>query len=293
MAPPSNRRPGYSRREQYGLFLGYVLAVGGVLFAILLVVVAIVDPRGFNALKGVALDITAPVSAGGRSVVRFANDSGATVSNYFFAASQNAALKRDLTASRQMIIEARALQLENKRLKQLLKLSTQMSDKVTTAHVIGSSFESSRRLATLWAGSSSGVKVGQPVRGPEGLIGRVLQTGRLASRVLLVTDGASNVPVRLVRDGTPALATGRGDGTIDLKPLEVGANRFKRGDLFVTSGTGGIYPPNIPVAVVVKATRDDTIARPIADPGRIDFAIVEQAFDPARELPSVEPGERP
>jgi rod shape-determining protein MreC len=289
MAPPSTRRPGYSRRAQYGLFLGYVLAVGGVLFAILLVVVAIFDPKGFNAVKGVALDITAPISAGGSSVVRFVGDGGASVGNYFFAASQNAALKRDLNATRQMIIEARALQLENRRLKQLLKLSTSMSDEVTTARVISSSFESSRRLATLWAGSSSGVKVGQPVRGPEGLIGRVLQTGRIASRILLVTDGASNVPVRLVRDGTPALATGRGDGTIDLKPLEVGANRFKRGDLFVTSGTGGIYPPNIPVAVVVKATPDDTIARPIADPARIDFAIVEEVFDPARTLPPIEP----
>jgi rod shape-determining protein MreC len=118
------------------------------------------------------------------------------------------------------------------------------------------------------------------VRGPEGLIGRVLESGRFSSRVLLITDGASNVPVQLAGDGTPALATGRGDGTIDIKPLEVGANRFKRGDIFVTSGTGGIFPPNIPVAVVRQATKDDTIARPIADPARIDFAIVQKVYEP-------------
>ena len=78
----------------------------------------------------------------------------------------------------------------------------------------------------------------------------MLETGRWASRVLLVTDGSSTVPVRLVRDGTPALAVGRGDGSIELRTLEVGQNPFRRGDLLVTSGVGGLYPPNIPVAVV-------------------------------------------
>jgi rod shape-determining protein MreC len=289
MAPPSTRRAGFSRRAQYGLFIGYVIAVGGVLFAVLLLVVALVDPKGFSALRGVALDATGTVSSGGRSIVNLFTDGGETVGNYFVAASQNARLKRDLKAARTRLLEARALEVENARLKQLLGLSRAMSDDVVTASVVGSSFQSSRRFATLSAGSSDGVRVGQPVRGAEGLIGRVLETGRSVSRVLLVTDGASNVPVRLVRDGTPALATGRGDGTIDVKPLEVGANTFRRGDVFVTSGTGGIFPPNIPVAVVFRATRDDTIARPIADPARIDYAIVQNIYQPAAVEQTAEP----
>jgi len=280
MAPPVTRRPGYSRRAQYGLFIGYVVAVAGVLFAGLLLLVAVIDPRGFSVLRGIAVDAGAPISAGGRSVVRFFSNGGEAIGNYFFAASQNARLKRELEASQRRIIEARALEYENQQLKRLLKLSRSMSDEVTTAHIVGSSFESGRRLATLWAGGGDGVEIGQPVRGPSGLIGRVLDRGHFASRVLLITDGASNVPVRLVRDGTPALATGVGDGTLEIKPLEVGANRFRRGDLFVTSGTGGIYPPNMPVAVVIKATRDDTIARPLADPSRADFVVVERVYEP-------------
>ena len=109
------------------------------------------------------------------------------------------------------------------------------------------------------------------MRSADGLIGRVIETGRWASRVLLVTDGASNVPVRLVRDGTPAIATGHGDGTIDLKTLEVGRNPFRRGDVLVTSGVGGVYPPDIPVAVVVRVEGDRTVAKPLADPGRDRF----------------------
>ena len=289
MAPPSARRRGYSRKAHYGLFLGYVIAFGGILIAVLALIFAFNNPNGFGGVKGAAADATAPVSAGGRSVVRFFADTGNAIGNYFQAGSQNARLKRELAAAQRDAIKAKALALENKELKALLGVSKQVSDEVTSARIVGSSF-SSRRIAVIWAGSSSGVAVGQPVRAADGLIGRVLESGRYAARVLMITDGASNVPVRLLRDGTPALATGRGDGTIDIKPLEVGAQRFKRGDVFVTSGTGGLYPPNIPVAVVVVATRDDTIARPLADPAKSDFAIVERIYQPEVELAQPEAG---
>lgn len=285
MAPPKTRRPGFSRRAQYGLFLGYVVAVGGVLLAVLLLVIAVIDPKGFSALRGAALDVTTPISSAGRSVVRFVTGSGAAASYYFQAASQNDELRRELEQSRQQLIEARAIRYENARLKRLLKLSGALTDDVTTARIVSSTFDSSRRLATIAAGSTDGVRPGQPVRAPEGLIGRVIEAGRYASRVLLLTDGASNVPVRLVRDGTPAMATGRGDGTLDIKPLELGENPFRRGDIFVTSGTGGIFGPNIPAAIVVSVERDETIARPLANPARADFAIVQNIYMPSAEEP--------
>lgn len=285
MAPPKTRRPGFSRRAQYGLFIGYVVAVGGVLFAVLLLIVAMVDPRGFNALRGAALDATLPISSAGRAVVRGVTNSGEAVSHYFMAASQNDDLKRQLEATHNRLVEARALELENRRLKRLLKLTKDLTEEVATTRIVSSSFDSSRRLATIAAGRGDGVQIGYPVRAPEGLIGRVVETGHFASRVLLLTDGASNVPVQLAREGTPAMATGLGDGTIEIKPLELGENPFKRGDIFVTSGTGGIYAPGIPVAMVVSADRDRTIARPLADPARIDFAVVQSLYEPAAGEP--------
>ncbi len=291
MAPPSTRRPGFSRRAQYGLFLGYVLAVAGILFAIMLLVIAAVDPRGFNALKGAALDITTPIASGGRSVVGFITGIGDSIGNYFMAASQNDDLKREVAQNRRKLIEAQVTALENKRLKALLGIGDTEDDEVTTARIVGSSFDSLRRLGTMNAGSSHGVEIGQAVRGPDGLIGRVIETGRWASRVLLVTDTASRVPVRLVRDGTPAMAVGHGDGTIDLNTLEVGENPFRRGDILVTSGVGGLYPPGIPVALIVRAERERTVATPIADPGEIDYAMVLRIYQPDADAPLAEPGD--
>jgi rod shape-determining protein MreC len=267
------------------LFLGYVIAVAGIMFAVMLLLIAAVDPKGFSALRGAALDATTPIASGGRKVVGFFSGIGDSISDYFRAGSQNADLRRQLDQTKRRLVEAKAAEMENRRLKALLRLSETASDKVAVARVVGSSFDSARRLATLSAGGSSGIEVGQPVRGPDGLIGRVIETGRWASRVLLITDAASNVPVRLVRDGTPAIAVGHGDGTIDLKTLEVGQNPFRRGDILVTSGTGGLFPPGIPVALVVKAERERTVAKPIADPGEIDFAIVLRAYQPLADQP--------
>lgn len=288
MAPPSTRRPGFSRRAQYGLFLSYVLAVGGVLFAGLLLVIAIVDPSGFNALKGVALDVTSPVSSGARGVSRFFGGIGDSVGNYVQAGGQNAELKRRLDSARRKLIEAQATELENKRLKALLGLTRETENQVAVTRIVGSSFASVRRLATLSAGASAGVRPGQPVRSADGLVGRVIETGRWASRVLLVGDSASNVPVRLVRNGTAAIATGHGDGTIDLKTLELGENPFRRGDVLVTSGVGGVYPPDIPVAVVVSVAGERTVAKPLADPANVEYAVVLGIYQPLADLPLTE-----
>jgi rod shape-determining protein MreC len=113
--------------------------------------------------------------------------------------------------------------------------------------------------------------------------------------VLLVSDRANIVPARLLRNGIPVIAQGRGDGTIDVRPLEVGRNPFKRGDIITTSGTGGLYPPAVPIARVVKLDDDGAVAMPLADPASISFAIVEQPFEPtavaAENAPT--PGDAP
>src|SRR3954451_16691315 len=285
MAPPSTRRPGFSRRAQYGLFLGYVAAVGGILFALLLLVVATVDPTGFRALKGAALDATRPVTAAGHGVSGFFTGLFDSIGNYLGAGAQNAELNRRLAAERRALVQAKATELDNRRWKAMLKLTEEVPDPVAVTTIVGSSFDSVRRLATLAAGASSGIEPGQPVRAPEGLIGRVIKRGRWASRVLLVSDAASNVPVRLVRDGTPAIATGHGDGTIDLKTLEVGKNPFRRGDVLVTSGIGGVYPPGIEEAVDAAIQKDRTVAKPLADPARIDFAMVLPIYQPLADKP--------
>lgn len=280
MAPPNPRRPGFSRRAQYGLFASYVIAIAGMLVGLLLAITARFDPAGHAAIQGVFADISSPISGAARSAVGGVSAGVDGVSAYIEAGSKNTAMEAELRASRTKLIEAQALARENVRLKRLVQLNETTVEKVATARLIASTGASTRRYATFSAGTVQGVATGQPVRAPEGLVGRVVMASRVTARVLLITDGGNVVPVKRVGDGMPALATGRGDGALDIRALEAGSNPFKVGDIFVTSGAGGVYPPDVPVAVARASSRDLTIARPFADPNRLDFAIAMPPYVP-------------
>ena len=274
-------RPGWSRRAQYGLFFGLLAVIAGIVVGLVLLAMSLVAPKTFESIRGAALDITGPVSSALHEVNATANGLVGGAGNYWDAARQNADLKRENKAMLQRMVEAKAIVLENRQLKATLQLRERSENVIAVGRVVGSSFNSPRRFAILSVGSKDGVQIGMPVRSPDGLVGRVIDAGMLASRVLLVSDRANIVPARLLRGGIPVIAQGRGDGTIDVRPLEVGRNPFKRGDIIITSGTGGLYPPLVPIARVVKLDDDGAVALPLADPANTSFAIIEPAFEPA------------
>ena len=289
MAAPRYRRPGFSRKAQYGLFATYVLAVAGALFAAFLLIISIADPTGFAALRTTGTEITAPVARFFDSIRRSTNGMSDNTSAYFDAASKNAALTKRVKADGTKLIEARAIALENSRLRALLKLVEEEPTTVAVGRLISSSATSSRRLATLSIGANFGLTKGQPVRGPEGLIGRIVEVGPTTARILLVTDPENVVPVLRIADGLPALATGLSNGMIAIKPVDLGINPFKRGDIIVTSGNGGLYQPNIPVAVVLNKTADGALARPLASPAFTPYAIVLTIYQPTATATQASP----
>ena len=274
-------RPGWSRRAQYGLFFSFLAVVAGIVVGLFLLVLSLVAPATFNGVRGAALDVTGPIASSLHEVTATATGLVSGASDYWDAASQNGELKRERRAMLRRMIEAKAILQENGQLKAALQLREQTHDAIAAGRIVGSSFNSPRRFAILSVGSKDGVRVGMPVRAADGLVGRIIDTGALASRVLLVSDRANIVPARLLRGGMAVISQGRGDGTIDVRPLEVGRNPFKRGDIIITSGTGGLYPPLVPIARIVKLDDDGAVAIPLADPANISFAIVEAPFEPA------------
>ena len=289
MAAGAGPRPGWSRRAQYGLFFSFLAVIAGLLIGLALLILSLTSPRSYETVRGVALDATAPVTAALSEVTTTVTGLFSGAGDYWDAASQNGQLKRERAALMRRMVEARAILEENRQLKAALELRERNNGTVAAGRVVGSSFESPRRFAVISVGGSDGVRVGMPVRAPEGLIGRVIEAGSLASRVLLVTDRANIVPARILRGGQPVISTGRGDGTIDVRPLEVGKNPFRPGDIIVTSGTGGLYPPLVPIAKIIRLDDDGAIALPIADPSRVSFAIVEPPYEPAALAIAAEP----
>lgn len=300
MTRPDSRRPGQNRRAQYGLFASYVVTVLGALVGLFLVIVSQADPVGFGVLRAAAAEITRPVASSLHMVMRSIGSVDEHLLAYVNAGSQNAALRRQVDANRPLLIEAQAIRQENIRLRKLLRLVETTQGNVATARLVSSAATSPRRIARISAGTMQGVRPGMPVRAPEGLIGRVMIAGPTTADILLLSDSQNILPVRRASDNVAAICTGQDDGTLEIRPLIAGGNPFRPGDIFVTSGTGGIYRPNTPVAIVVRQGLSGAVAVPLANPARVEAVLVQRPYDadmpappPPVSAPEGEAGARP
>jgi rod shape-determining protein MreC len=141
-------------------------------------------------------------------------------------------------------------------------------------------------------GSNDGILRGMPVVTDQGLVGRVDAVIADAARVQLITDAASNVNVRLQNAETDAALVGSvtGDVTLDLIPQDV---TIEVGDLVLTSGLGGGYPPDLIVGQVVNLRSRDfdlfqqATVQPVVDFNRLELVLVIVNFKPVDIAPLV------
>jgi rod shape-determining protein MreC len=141
-------------------------------------------------------------------------------------------------------------------------------------------------------GSDDGILRGMPVVTNQGLIGRVDAVIADAARVQLITDPASNVNVHLQNAQTDASLVGSvaGDVTLQLIPHDV---TVQNGDLVLTSGLGGGYPPNLIVGQVVNVRSREfdlfqqATVQPVVDFNRLEIVLVIVNFKPVDFTPLV------
>lgn len=176
------------------------------------------------------------------------------------------------------------LSAENAELRDLSKLVSEPAISFITARVIADSGGAYARSVMVNAGRDNGVARGQAAMTGEGLVGRVGEVGSRAARILLITDLNSRVPV--VVDGTRQRAILAGDNTArpSLRYADAGGT-IRIGDRIVTSGQGGVFPPGLPVGVVVSADSEALRVEPYAASSRLDYLrLVDYGL--AEALPS-------
>ena len=135
MATPPSRRPGFSRKAQYGIFAGYVLAVAGALGGLLLLAISLIDPTGFAALRSIGREATAPVAEGVDGGRRAVGGAGSTIAAYVNAGRKNAELQRQVDAYRAELIKARSQEREIERLHQMLGLVQNTAEEVAVGRL--------------------------------------------------------------------------------------------------------------------------------------------------------------
>lgn len=141
-------------------------------------------------------------------------------------------------------------------------------------------------------GSNDGFLRGMPVVTNQGLVGRIDAVIADAARVQLITDPASNVNVRLQNAEVEASLIGSvtGDVTLDLIPQDT---TIELGDLVLTSGLGGGYPPDLIVGQVINVRSRDfdlfqqATIQPVVDFNHLSIVLVIVNFNPVDIAPLV------
>ncbi|MFQ5994617.1 MAG: rod shape-determining protein MreC [Acidiferrobacterales bacterium] len=149
-----------------------------------------------------------------------------------------------------------ALESENKRLRDLLVSAERVADRAVVAELVEVSLAPFTRKIVVAKGSRNGVYLGQPVIDAYGIIGQITEVGLFTSKSTLITDPGHAIPVLVNRSGLRSIVFGTGAlDRVDLPFLTPSAD-IKQGDLLVSSGMGGRFPPGYPVAQVTKIEKD-------------------------------------
>lgn len=179
---------------------------------------------------------------------------------------------------------ARTAELE-RRIEQLERLTLAVPDpktSVVVARAVTPATGPFGRIALLNAGRDRGIRNGHAVVEASGLVGRIVASSQRASRVVLVSDAASRIPVSIGRRETRAIASGDNTGLLRLT-LVPGDTRLNVGEEVVTSGVGGLLPRGLRVGIVVEAG-DEIRVRPFVDGALIDYVSVLIYDNPALDL---------
>jgi rod shape-determining protein MreC len=214
---------------------------------------------------------------------------GAMVSDFTSYArvyEQNRELRRELQQMKAWREAAIQLEQENARLLDLNRVRLDPSLMHVTGVVLADSGSPFRQSVLINVGLRDGIRDGWATMDGLGLVGRVAGLGERASRVLLLTDSASRVPVTVLPSGQRAMVAGDNSPLPPLDFVET-PDLVRPGDRVVSSGEGGVFPAGLPVGQVVEGRDGRLRVSLAADYLRLEFLRVLRS----QEAPTIgDPG---
>lgn len=185
---------------------------------------------------------------------------------------ENQSLKAESLVLARKVQQMAALTAENIRLRELLSAGERVDAPTRLAELIGVNPDPFQHEIILNRGSEDRVFIGEPVLDAGGVLGQVVSLAHYTSRVMLITDARSAIPVEVNRNGYRGIALGKGViNELELEHVPDTAD-IQVHDLLLSSGLGGRFPRGYPVAIVTEVIRD---------PGR-PFTLVKA--EPAARL---------
>ncbi len=148
-----------------------------------------------------------------------------------------------------------ALEQENRRLRDMRVNTAGVAEKVLVSSILNVDLDPFRHRVLLDKGAIDGVFRGQAVLDGEGIFGQVTKVNAATSEVILISDAEHAIPVQSNRSGVRTIAVGTGDLNKLSLPFVTVESDLQPGDLLISTGMGGVFPPGYPVGRVTRIKR--------------------------------------
>jgi rod shape-determining protein MreC len=244
---------------------------------------------GLHALQRGVLQVLAPIQEGANRALKPFRDLAGWFGDTLHARSQRDQLRKQVRSLRSQAISGQSAVRENVQLKGALGLDRSAS--LTSYHPVTSRVIG--RSPTVWyqtlnvdRGSSSGVRVDQPVVDGDGLVGKVTSVTGSVAQVTLITDHTSGVSAKVADTGVNGIVQPAVGNPNDLLLDFVSSkNRVVKGEAIVTAGSRSsklesLFPPGIPIGSVTRVDSQEVNlyqrvhVTPYADLRKLDFVQI-------------------
>ena len=227
-----------------------------------------------DKVKGYGVDYLLPVTKVISSPVTTISNISLRIQNIQYLENENLQLKEEIIRLKKWQTLAIKNSRENRVFKKLLNSTSHQVDIIKTASVINQTPGLYTKQVTINAGLNYNIVKDLAVINEKGLVGKTILSTNYNSKVLLINDSSSSIPVKTLSDNSYSMLTGTADGKFLISSYTQNNQLPRLGDLLVTSGNAKIFPRDILVAKVIKVNADHYIALPYVDFNNLNYLQV-------------------
>lgn len=232
------------------------------------------DRDAMERMRANVVDAVVPLLDVLSSPIKAYNAAKLSINEMVFVYEENKELRQENDRLSRIQGMAEKLEIENRRLKELLRFAPDATVSYVSARIVTSTSGPYARTAIIGSGEKNrDIKKGSVVVNQDGLVGRVAEVGDNSSRIMLITDINSRIPVVTSVSGEKGILSGNNTETLLLEHLPIDT-KVHAGEKLVTAGDGNFFPPGIPVGVVQSVTSKDITVKPYVSWSRLEYVSV-------------------
>jgi rod shape-determining protein MreC len=199
------------------------------------------------------------------------------------AKKENEKLKNELEELKMFYVDSLNVYEENKRLREVLDFVTAKSSSYKMAKIIGRSNQLFNQKIFIDAGANKGIKEGSIVTANLAVIGRIEEVSENRSRLILLNDATSRIPIITSKARVRGILAGNGSNGMEILYLPRG-HKIEVGDSVFTSGDGDTLPSGLFVGVVKKVSNDSALVEMAQEIANADIVtIIDYKLESAEE----------